>query len=46
MGPNGTIATSAFDIEKVRKRFPGLSQGRICLDNAAGSLVLGDAVDA
>ena len=42
---NATIAP-AMDIDKVRQHFPALSRGRICFDNAAGSLVLGDAVEA
>lgn len=46
MSSIGAVAALAMDIDKIREHFPALSRGRICFDNAAGSLVLGDAVEA
>ena len=38
--------SDTLEIREVRKHFPALSTGRASLDNAAGSLILGDAIDA
>jgi len=35
-----------YDIDAVRKRFQGLDSNTISMNNGAGSVVLGSAIDA
>lgn len=37
---------SAFDVQAVRQHFPALSQEQVYFDNAGGSQVLKEVVDA
>ena len=42
----GSLTPETYDVEAVRRRFPGLHQGHVSFNNAAGTVVLGDAIDA
>ena len=37
---------STFDIATAKERFPALNQDQVFLDNAGGSQMLGDAIEA
>lgn len=41
-----TLDPEIYDVEAIRTRFPGLHQGSVAFDNAAGTVVLGDTIDA
>lgn len=35
-----------YNIDSIRRRFPGLNSNTISMNNGAGSVVLGSAIDA
>ena len=40
-----TKVRNNFDIEAVRREFPGLEQGSICFNNGSGALVYKGAIE-